>query len=127
MENRWDKLPHDFEAVIRIYCKEEGGRIEPPPNGILWNFAYKGDDINTVGCYMIYPNFIDDHGNSLPTDKPLPVDKKLNARMYILSEEMKNKVHSKRISVGQIFYCHEGTKPVAEGIVTKVTGLKISN
>lgn len=79
--------------------------------------------ITETGIYMIYPDFLDDMGDSLPTDSPVPVDVELPARMTILVDEMRERIHSKRIKVGVRFFCHEGSKQVAEGVVTKITGL----
>jgi len=117
--------PDDFEAEIRIMRENEGGRISPPYNGIRWDFAYDGDIIKETGIYMIWPDFINEKGNSLPTDKALSIDKILKARMIIISDEMREKIHRDRIVEGLHFFCHEGSRRVAEGIVTKITGLHL--
>ena len=122
-QKRLYDVPDDFEAQIRIFSHEEGGRITAPFNGIRWDFAYENDDIQKTGIYMIYPDFYDENGNSLPTNEPLPIDRELPARMTILIDEMRVKIHRKRVHEGLRFYCHEGSKRVAEGIVTKITGL----
>ena len=114
----------DFEAIIRIFSTDEGGRLTPPFNGIRWDFAYADDDVpTTTGLYMIWPDFVDEAGDSLPTDQALPIGVALQARMTIVVDEMRSKLHRERISVGTQFYCHEGSKRVASGTVTKVTGL----
>ena len=46
----------------------------------------------------------------------------LPARMVVITDEMR-KHHQARISEGVRFYCHEGTQRVAEGRVTRITGL----
>lgn len=117
------RVPDDFEATIRILRENEGGRHSAPFNGIRWDFAYEGDDISTTGIYMIYPDFINDQGESFPTDQPLPIDVPLPARMTVLVDEMRQELHRDRIQAGTRFYCHEGAKRVAEGVVTKITGL----
>jgi hypothetical protein len=33
----------DFEAIIRIFRPDEGGRQTPAFNGIRWDFAYVDD------------------------------------------------------------------------------------
>ena len=43
--------------------------------------------------------------------------------MYVLVDQMRTEVHRSRISEGTYFYCCEGPKRVAEGRVTRVTGL----
>ncbi len=117
------KQPDDFEAIIRIFSTEEGGRITPPYNGIRWDFAYAEDDVPATGLFMIWPDFVDETGDSLPTDQALPIGVALRARMTVVVDEMRSKLHRERISVGTEFYCHEGPKRVATGTVTKLTGL----
>jgi translation elongation factor EF-Tu-like GTPase len=112
----------DFEAVIRIYSTSEGGRMTPPFNGIRWDFAYAENQ--PVGeLYMIHPDFYDSRGDSLPTDQPLPIGVEMFARMVVIMDEMREKIHRARIREGIRFYCHEGGKRVAEGRVTRITGL----
>ena len=53
---RLHRIPDDFEAVIRIYTPEEGGRLSPPFNGIRWDFAY-ADDPPAKDLFMIHPDF----------------------------------------------------------------------
>jgi hypothetical protein len=36
---------------------------------------------------------------------------------------MRKSVHRERVQVGTSFYCHEGSRRVAVGRVTKITGL----
>ncbi len=111
----------DFEAVVVIFTQEQGGRITAPFNGIRWDFCYAEDDANS-GIYMIHPDFLDTDGNSLPLDQPLPIALPLTARFRICSSKMMPK-HQTRIQVGSEFYCHEGGKRVAHGIVTRILGL----
>lgn len=120
--HRLYKVPDDFEASIRIFSLEEGGRTTPPFNGIRWDLCY-AEDLATEHLWMIWPDFMDEHGNSLPTDKALPIGVNLTARMTILVDEMRAEVHRKRLAVGSTFYCHEGSRRVAFGTVTKITGL----
>ena len=119
---RLHRVPDDFDAVIRIYTTAEGGRQSPTFNGIRWDFAYAADP-PAKDLFMIHPDFYDEHGDSLPTDRPLPLSVVLPARMFVLSDEMREQVHRLRIREGIRFYCHEGSKRVAEGRVTRVTGL----
>jgi translation elongation factor EF-Tu-like GTPase len=117
------KQPDDFETTIRIFSTDEGGRISPPFNGIRWDFAYAEDDVPTAGMFMIWPDFVDDAKNSRPTNEALPIGVELHARMTVVVDEMRSTLHRERISVGTEFYCHEGSKRVAAGTVTKLTGL----
>jgi hypothetical protein len=120
-----DRLyPHDdFEAGIRIYTRAEGGRRTPPFNGIRWDLAYADDGPTPPMLYMVWPDFVGPDGRSLPTDRPLPVGPVFPARMYVLMDEMRADVHRGRIAPGVRFFCHEGPQRVAEGVVTRVTGL----
>lgn len=114
--------PDDFEAKIRIMGHEEGGRLKPPFNGIRWDFCY-AEDSPQDALWMIWPDFFDDSGDSLPKNLPLPVGVELSVRMTVLVDNMRAQVHRQRIKVGTQFFCHEGSKRVAEGQVTKITGL----
>jgi len=116
---------NDFEVEIRIFSENEGGRSLPVFNGIRWDFSYKdrlpSEDDSTL--YAIHPDFFDGQGNSFPKGEPLPVGRLLPARMLIVRDEMRRKVHQNRLKEGVRFYCHEGKHRVAEGIVTRITGL----
>ncbi|MEH6420079.1 hypothetical protein [Pseudomonas sp. CGJS7] len=120
--HRPHRVVDDFEAVIRIHTQAEGGRRSPPLNGIRWDFAYADDPVPNR-LYMIWPDFFDADGNSLPGDVPLPVDVELRARMTVVVDEMRSEVHQGRIRVGVKFYCQEGPKRVASGVVTRITHL----
>lgn len=119
---RIHRVPDDFEALIRIFSPAEGGRASPSFNGIRWAFAY-AENQPEGEIYDVFPDFFDDNGDSLPTDKPLPVGRELPARMVVLFDEMRERLHRARIREGVRFYCQEGRKRVAEGRVTRITGL----
>ena len=112
----------DFEADIRIYSAAEGGRRSPAFNGIRWDFAYADQQPGNT-LYMIWPDFIGADGTSRSDQAPLPVGEPLSARMMIVVDEMREQIHRGRLAPGVRFYCHEGGKRVAEGVVTRVTGL----
>lgn len=116
--NRLYEVPDDFEARICIFTEAQGGRKTASFNGIRWDFAYVGADIQKNGIFMIWPDFFDINHDSLPRDQPLPLEQPLMARMTIVSDEMRDEVHRRRVEVGTRFYCHEGGKRVAEGFVT---------
>jgi hypothetical protein len=87
-------------------------------NGVRTDFRYTEDpDLNSQ--YMIWPDFFDASGNSLPTDQPLSFGTPLNARMHILSREFVA-FHTARLVPGTRFYCMAGPKIVGDGIVTEV-------
>lgn len=112
----------DFEATIRIYLPDEGGRRTPAFNGIRWDFAYvEGQPPNTL--YTIWPDFFAPGVPSIPANQPLPAGVELSARMLVVADEMRAEVHRSRIVPGVRFFCHEGGLRVAEGVVTVVTGL----
>ena len=117
-------VPDDFEATIRILTEDEGGRKTSPFNGIRWDFSYVADNA-TDQLYMIWPDFFSHTGDSLPKDQPLPLSVQLCARMTIVSDEMREQVHRARIKPSVEFYCHEGSRRVAIGRVTRITGLHI--
>jgi hypothetical protein len=112
----------DFEAAIRIYSTAEGGRLSPAFNGIRWDFAY-AESQPSESLFMIWPDFLDLQGKSRTDDAPLPVGETLPARMLVVVDEMREQLHRRRIAPGVRFYCHEGKNRVAEGVVTRVTGL----
>jgi hypothetical protein len=121
MKRLYEEEP-DFEALIRIYSHEEGGREKAPCNGIRWKFAYAGDPMGEV-LYAIWPDFVDEHGNSMPEDAPLPIGVELPARMTVDIRGTREVVHRHRVFEGVRFFCHEQSRRVAEGRVTRITGL----
>ena len=66
---------------------------------------------------------MDEHGDSLPEDKIVAVGVEMPVRMFILRDEMREHAHRARLREGVKFFCHEGGKRVAEGRVTRITGL----
>lgn len=112
----------DFEAVIKILPLGKGGRETAPFNGIRWDFCYATDKAED-GLWAIHPDFLDQSQNSIPNDKPLPINTEIPVRMVIVNDELRQKVHRSKIAVGEEFYCHEGSKKVAFGRITKITGL----
>lgn len=64
---------------------------------------------------MIWPEFIDDAGVSIR--KGVPIEGRLRARMHIFVREAVE-LHRPRLAIGTKFYCVEGSRKVAEGVVT---------
>jgi translation elongation factor EF-Tu-like GTPase len=114
----------EFEATIRIFSTEEGGRITPPHNRIRWDFNY-ADELPQVGIYMIHPVFVNGSGDALPDGVPMPIGVDLHAQMTIIIEQMRA-FHRERLSVGTRFFCCEGSRRCAAGVVTKITGLGLA-
>jgi len=104
----------DFEASITIFTEDEGGRTMPPRNGIRWDFVYAENNPPNQ-AYMIWPEFIDENNDAISENVLLHGT--LNARMHIVNQEMKNKVHFPRIKPGTEFFCVEGPQKVAKGVV----------
>jgi hypothetical protein len=119
----FDRYSDDFRAEIRILRPDEGGRSTPPRNGIRWDFQYAEDDPREA-LYMIWPLFLDSAGEPMPSGADLPVDRWLPARMTVVNpDEALRTIHRQRIHGSVFFYCCEGLRHVAEGRVTRVTGL----
>jgi hypothetical protein len=116
------QVPDDFEATIRILPVVEGGRASPTFNGIRWDLAY-ADSNQPDQVYMIWPDFYNASGDSIPSDQALPVGIPLQARMTVVDDTMRADVHRARIAPGVEFFCQEGAIRVATGRVTRITGL----
>jgi len=116
----------DFEAEIAIPTVQQSGRTHPPQNFIRWDFGYAEDNPLepyrnlSATIYMIYPNFLDEHGTPIPIGIPLSGTYKV--RMHIVVKEVKE-YHRSRLSVGVKFNCHEGSRIVARGVVTKLRAI----
>jgi hypothetical protein len=95
--------------------------MTPAFNRIRWDFAYAADGLE-ADLYMIHPEFLDAAGEPVPSEDPLPVGVELSARMRVVVEEMRM-LHRVRIAPGVRFFCHEGNRRVADGVVVRVTGL----
>ena len=72
---------------------------------------------------MVWPDFVDESGESRSEEEELPVGVLLPAKMFVLVDQMRAEVHRKKVKIGVRFYCHEGLKRVAEGVITKITHL----
>jgi hypothetical protein len=116
---KWSyETPGDFQAVVRILTAREGGRLSRPFNGIRWDLRYffQGDD----ELSMVWPEFIDESGDAIPSDRPLSGFVK--ARFHVRVEGMRD-FHREHARAGVGFFCVEGAKVCAAGLVTQVTGL----
>ena len=121
MNTRLYDVEEDFEARITILTEAQGGRKTPPVNGIRWDFLYAQDD-PADGIFMIWPDFCDADGTSFSTDTQLKGT--LHARMHIARKEGIATHHQGKLQEGTEFYCVEGPKKVAKGVVTKLTGIE---
>ena len=114
--------PQDFNIKYKFYSTEEGGRRLLPRQGYRCDFSYAGDDIKEIGIFAIHPEFEDEEGNII-LDNNRPINNSGTARMWILFEEMRERVHKHRIKVGTKGYFMEGSRRVGEVEVTKIVGL----
>jgi hypothetical protein len=71
---------------------------------------------------MIWPDFLDEYGNSRDKENLLPIGIELLTAMTIVSSEMRS-YHRKRIHEGTLFYCYEGSRRAASGRVTCITNM----
>lgn len=114
--------PADFEVRYRFFRAEEGGlRTGPPFQGYRCDWAYEGDDLAKTGVYMIWPEFLDAEGVPLPDGERVP--RSGQASMWILSGELRKQIHCRRIQEGTRGYFMEGSRKVAEAVVTRIVGL----
>jgi len=115
----WHDESHgDFEAVVRILTEREGGRGAQAYNGIRWDLRYffQGED----ECSMVRPEFLDESGDAIPSDRPL--SGMLKARFYVVAEAMRE-FHLQHAYPGAGIFCVEGPKVCAAGVITRLTGL----
>lgn len=112
---------HSFEADITILPLGPDTRRTYRSNGIRWDFCLV-EDLNDRGLatdvYMVWPEFVDESGASIPAGVPL--EGRLHALMHIVAPDMIDK-HRERLKVGSRFVCTEGPRPVAEGVVTSLS------
>ncbi|WP_133272846.1 hypothetical protein [Hymenobacter radiodurans] len=118
----YDHLPDELEARIRILTPEEGGRTVPAYNGIRWDFRYAQGEY-AKHHFMLYPDFYDPVTGASFRDEWLPVNEWLYARMYGINSKLRSSIHQKMARPGTSFYCCEGARIVAEGTITRITGL----
>ncbi|WP_409433056.1 hypothetical protein ACJ3XI_00760 [Litorimonas sp. RW-G-Af-16] len=113
-----------FLAHIDIFPSgpEPDRRNGPPQNGIRWDFAYAEDfEIYSPEfpmLNMIWPEFLDESGASIPTG--IPLIGSFDAKMHIVSEHMIEN-HLNRIRIGTKFFCMEARIKTASGTIIKTT------
>jgi len=112
----------DFEAEVTIFSEADGGRRTPPRNGIRWDLCYASDNPSD-GIYCIYPDFVRTTDGERIDNGPLPVGIPMLARFTIANQNLRVSMHQSKLEVGVEFYCHEGGRRVAHGVVTKITGM----
>lgn len=121
MTKFYETREQHFTARINIYPLGPDTRKTHPFNGIRWAFAY-ADDLNADGLPSsvsdVWPEFVDDCGE--PFADEIPMQGELTANMHIIVAAMVP-FHMARLEMGTKFYCMEGKRKCAEGIVTAIT------
>jgi translation elongation factor EF-Tu-like GTPase len=122
-KGKYASVRNDFEARLLFLSIDEGGRQTPfVVQGYRPDFSYE-DELDAL--FMIWPVFVDEHGEPLAEGARVPTDQSINARMVIINDELRATEHRKRIKVGLKFFVREGGKIVAGGVVTRVVDLFI--
>ena len=120
--SKWRQHPADFEVSYRFYTAAEGGRVTGPAfQHYRCDWAYEGDDITKTGIYMIHPEFTAEDGSLVPDEIPVPPSG--TATMWVLVPEMRAEIHRARIREGVRGYFMEGSRRVAEAVVTRVISI----
>ena len=70
---------------------------------------------------MIWPEFLAEDGSLFPEDVSVSISGR--ATMWILSHDLRTRLHRLRIHEGVRGYFMEGAQRVAEAIITRVIGL----
>ena len=112
--------PEDFVVKYKLYSPAEGGR-KVTFQHLRCDFLYEKDDPERDSLFMIYPEFLDENGQPLDDDFPVPLSG--SATMWISVPEMRKAVHQSRIAKGVRGYFMEGARKIGEVEVVKVVGL----
>lgn len=88
--------------------------------GYRSDLRYKGDEEQN---WVIWPIFLTNAGVPYEDSAEVPLDRPIEAAMVIIFDDSKVSVHRNRIKIGTEFYMCEGSLIVAEGVVTRITGL----
>lgn len=111
--------PPDFEAEVRFLTPEEGGRTGqwgPPRQGYRCDIHWDDDPSDLL--WMIWPMFLDEHGQELPKGAEVPQVSR--AHFYIINAELRDTVHQAWLRVGAGFHLCEGARRVATCRVTTI-------
>jgi hypothetical protein len=114
--------PPDFEAEVRFLTSEEGGRTGkwgPVKQGYRCDIHLDNDPSDLL--WMIWPMFLNEHGQELPMGTVVPQTSK--AHFFISSPELRRLVHRQWLREGVRFHLSEGNHRVAACSVTKILSL----
>lgn len=95
----------DFTVRYRYLGPAEGIRPPSLQQYTRLEFLYDGDDPQRDGCWIIWPEFLDQDGKPLPKG---PVPNEGTAHMFILNADLRP-MHRDRIRVGTKGYMVYGT------------------
>ena len=114
----------DFIVRYKLYFPQDGGR-KVTFQHLRCDFMYEGDDPEKDGIYMIHPEFLNENGDPVSEDTPVSLAGK--ASMWVIVEEMKEKVHRQRVKIGVHGYFMEGARKIGEVVVEEIVGLSESH
>lgn len=112
----------DFRVEYEFLKKENGELIHKPFQGMRSDFLYADDDINEVGIYMIHPEFEDSNGEVI-TDLSQQINPVGTAKMWVLIDEMRKKIHCEKATVGVEGYFMSGSKRIAKVKIIEIVDL----
>ena len=110
----------DFIVRYRLYLPAEGGR-KVTFQHLRCDFLYEGDDPKKTGIWMIHPEFLDEHGD--PLEEQVPVPLRGRASMWIIPPRARSEVHRSRIKIGTRGHFMEGARKVGDVTVEAIVGL----
>ncbi|MDR3616028.1 MAG: hypothetical protein P4L53_20895 [Candidatus Obscuribacterales bacterium] len=120
-KNDYSSVRKDFEVRLRFLTADEGGRKTAwVKQGYRCDFSYENE---LDAAFMIWPLFLDEHGEPLATNTTVQTMEPVNAQMVIINDELRVTEHRQRIETGIKFFLREGHKIVAEGVVTRILDL----
>lgn len=99
---------HEIEAEVRFLTSEEGGRNKGVASGYRGQFFYDGMDYDASHYYPM-----------LPAEVFLELGVRVMTHIRI-RKQMWDRKHANHVKVGMRFLIREGSKTVAEGVVTRV-------
>ena len=109
----------DFQAEVRFLTPEEGGRSGQsglPRQGYRCDIHWDDDPSDLL--WMIWPMFLDEHGQELQQGAEIPLVSR--AHFYIIRAELRDTVHRYWLRVGTGFHLCEGIRRVAACRVTSI-------
>lgn len=123
-EKRNGRKP-DFKVRYRFIPHSEGGRVQVPYQGYRSDFHYEGEDMQTDGIYMIWPEFLRPDGTVMLEEETMVPDTG-EAFMWILLFDRMRDYHRERALPGRRGWFMEGSRKVAEATIIEQIGLSDS-